>query len=562
MSLMSVLNLGKSALAVQQAAIQVTSNNVANAGNADYTREVPTLTPAGDQSANGLLFGSGVNLTSIQRQIDDALEGRLRDSTADAQSAQVTQQWLSQLESVFQSLSDTDLSTKMTAFSNAWSNLANKPQDASLRQIVLQDGQTLASAFRDARSQINKLQGDLDSRLGTAVGVANGLLDQVAQLNGQISQAEGGGASANSLRDQRDAILKQLSQYADIKVQDMGGGMVNVLVGSEAVVMGTTNRGLAVRQTSTAQGIQNQIVIKDDNTPLTVSSGELAALGSLREDFSGVASHLDGLAGNLIFELNKVYASGQGTEGFSQVTGGYAVNDASALLATAGLKFAPTSGSFVVHVKDKATGLVTSTLVPVDLDGQGGNDTSLTSLQDSLNGIAGVQASIVNGKLKIQSASPNLEFSFSDDSSGTLAALGINTFFTGSNASDIDVNAQLLASPGLLAAASNGEPADNQTALAVANLQSKALDGLQGSSLNDSYDAMITGIATATANANSNVQAAQTVTDTLSAQRESLSGVSLDEEAINLMREQQAFQGAAKIISAVNEMMQTLLQMT
>ena len=152
-----------------------------------------------------------------------------------------------------------------------------------------------------------------------------------------------------------------------------------------------------------------------------------------------------------------------------------------------------------------------------------------------------------------------MEISFSQDSSGTLAALGINSFFTGRDASDIALNAAIKDRPQLLAAAKNGEKGDNQTALAIAALESKAVAALNGASLKESYQNSVNGVATQASAARSNAEATRVVKETLEAQRESLSGVSLDEEAINLMRQQRAFQGAARVIAAVDEMMQTLL---
>src|SRR4051794_7089933 len=114
MSLIGALNVGKSALAVQQAAIQVTSNNIANAGNADYTRQNASVGPTRDQQiGQGLFVGTGVNLESISRQIDEALEGRLRGSVSDQEAADTTQQWLGRVESLFNELSDQDLSTQL-----------------------------------------------------------------------------------------------------------------------------------------------------------------------------------------------------------------------------------------------------------------------------------------------------------------------------------------------------------------------------------------------------------------------------------------------------------------
>src|SRR5213075_2708401 len=102
MSLIGALNIGKSALAVQQAALQVTGNNIANAGNADYTRQTPQLLANRDQQIQqGIFIGTGVNLSDISRQIDESLEQRLRGSVSDSESADTLQQWLGRVEATF-----------------------------------------------------------------------------------------------------------------------------------------------------------------------------------------------------------------------------------------------------------------------------------------------------------------------------------------------------------------------------------------------------------------------------------------------------------------------------
>ena len=154
MSLSGALNIGKSALAVQQAAIQVTGNNIANAGNADFTRQAASITPSGDrQMAPGVFIGTGVNLDAVRRQIDEALESRLRGSVSDNNAADLTEQWLGRVEAVFNELGDDDLSTRLSTFFGSWSNLANKPQDMGMRQVVLQEGAGVASWFNQLRNQ-------------------------------------------------------------------------------------------------------------------------------------------------------------------------------------------------------------------------------------------------------------------------------------------------------------------------------------------------------------------------------------------------------------------------
>jgi flagellar hook-associated protein 1 len=568
MSLMGTLQVGKSALAVQQAAIQVTGNNIANAGNPDYTRQVAEIDPSKDRKLQpGVFIGTGVDLSGIKRQIDEALNARLRAAVSDNQSADVTQQWLGRVESLFNELGDEDLSTQLSTFFNSWSNLANKPQDMALRQVVLQSGDSLASGITSLRQKLDGLQQDVDDRLRALAGDADQLAQQVADLNQQIVNAEGGssttGGGANGLRDKRDAVLKELSQLMDIKtVEDKG--VVNVYVGSEPLVVGTTNLGVGVKESADELGRPMlKVIFKSSNAQINIGSGQMGGLVGVRQEVAHVVQDTDNLAKNLIFELNKIHAAGQGLEGFGTVTATSAVDDTTVSLndPDSGLGFVPKNGSFVVHVKQKTSGLSTSTLVQVDLDGLNGNDTSLDDLAASLDAINGVSASITAGKLKIGVDSSDIEISFSQDTSGVLAAVGVNNFFTGSDARDIAVNATLKDKPALLAAAKNGNRGDNQTALAIAGLEWAKLGSLSGASLKETYQAMVNGVAVKAATANNNAQAAATVEETLTAQRESLSGVSLDEEAINLIRQQRAFQAASRIIAAVDEMFQTLLAM-
>ena len=569
MSLSATLNIGRSALATSQASLQTVGNNIANAGNVDYTRQVAHQTSAGDQQIKpGQFVGRGVTLDGISRQIDEALQGRLRASSSDSAAANQQQQWLGRVEAVFNELSDQDLSTGMSQFFNSWSELANKPQDQGLRQVVLQNGASLAEQFRSTRGRLGELYGDVDNRVVALAADADTLAGKIADLNKQILKAEGGvgntgGGQANGLRDQRDAVLSQLSDLIDIHTVEQQNGIVNVYVGSEPLVFDTHSRGITTKLDSVDGEPVAKIIDKSDGGELKLESGQLGALKKVRQTIKETIGGVDTLASNMMFELNKLHSAGQGLAGTTDVTGTATVQDPTAVLNSdrSGLKQLPANGSFVVHVKDKATGLVNSTLVQVDLDGRGGNDTTLNSLIGELNGIGSITASNAGGRLQIKADNQAVEISFSQDSSGTLAALGVGAFFTGRSARDIDVSQVLGSNPSLLAAAKNGQPGDNQTARAIAALESTSLKSLNGATLKESYQGVVNTIATKSATASNNAEAAKAVSETLAAQREALSGVSLDEEAINLMKYQRAFQASARLVTVVDELMQTLLQM-
>ncbi len=151
------------------------------------------------------------------------------------------------------------------------------------------------------------------------------------------------------------------------------------------------------------------------------------------------------------------------------------------------------------------------------------------------------------------------EVSFSDDSSGALAALGLNTFFAGEDASTITVNDVLLGDPRKLAAGADHLPGSNGTALALADLPDQAFTDLNGVSLRDFWLGQVASLAGRTAAAHDAVSSAQLVRESLSAQNQALSGVSLDEEAINLLTFQRQFQAAARFIAVIDETLQELL---
>ena len=349
MSINATLNLAGSAMALSQAMLQTTGNNIANAGNADYTREVASATPnASQQLTPGIFVGTGANLTGIQRQIDDALESRLRGSISDTQAATTTQQWLGQIQTAFNALGTSNLSTQESTFFNSWSSLANTPQDAGLRQVVLQNGDNLAQSLQQLRGQLTSIQSTAGSTVQSLVGQANNLAQQIADLNGQIVTAGGGSGGDNGLLDQRDAAIKQLSQLMNVQTVDQSGGAVNVYVGSEPLVINADNLGISVTQSvskgATTQGLVTYTpVFKNNGGTINITSGQLGALAGVQQQINGQLDSLDTHAHALIFELNKLHSSGQGLAGFSTVTAANAATNSAVALndPRSGLKFTP-----------------------------------------------------------------------------------------------------------------------------------------------------------------------------------------------------------------------------
>ncbi|MEX0585604.1 MAG: flagellar basal body rod C-terminal domain-containing protein, partial [Pirellulales bacterium] len=227
----------------------------------------------------------------------------------------------------------------------------------------------------------------------------------------------------------------------------------------------------------------------------------------------------------------------------------------------AGLAVTPTSGWFQVLVKKMITGLTRTSDLTIDLDGLG-DDTTLADVLDQLNAISGLSADLtVDGAVEIESLSPDEQFSFASDTSGTLAALGINTFFTGSGAATIGVNDAILSDPSKFAASSTGIGDGTDNALLLAQFLDRPLSASGGESLSILYDQLTGETAQASAEAHAVAEGFRVFEGTLEGQHLGISGVSLDEEAVRLITYQRAYQAAARYIATVSEMLEILVNL-
>lgn len=565
MSLTGALQIGRSGLLSQQAALEVTGNNLANVATRGYHRQTVSLSPALNQEIQqGVFVGRGVQIEAITRQIDEALEARLRSAVADQSRSSTSQELLSQVEAIQNEFSGVDLSTKLGEFFNAWSNLTNNPQDVSLRSLVLSESQTLANFVQGLRTDLTTLRTQTDKSTQSAVEAVNSLLNQVESLNERIAVSGGYAGGAAGLRDQRDVALEELAQYLDISTIESATGVVDVYVGSLPIVLNGKSRGVELQTRNIDGESTTQLVIADDKSPLDLSAGKLGALLSFREgDLAEAIGTIDNFANQLIWQVNRIHSQGQGVDLYQSVTGETKINDTTLALNDASLElpFTPGHGSFQVHVTQASTGQRIAATVRIDLDGiNAASDTTLDDVISQLNAMANLDASATaDGRLVIAGASGDFRVSFSDDSSGFLAAMGLNTFFTGSSGQDIGVNQALVQSPRLLAAAQGHVAGDNSNALAIAALREQPLDDLSGFSLSGYWNRHVEDYAARLSAARQQVSADTVVRENLAAQQQSISGVNADEEAIDLIRFQRAYQASARFLTVVDELMQTLL---
>ncbi len=422
----------------------------------------------------------------------------------------------------------------------------------------------MGSFVQDLRGNMLSLRDQVDESVDAAVASANQVLGRLAVINNEVARVENTNGQANSLRDERDALLAELSKYVDISTVEQRDGKVDVFVGSIPVILNGTNRGIQLKRTANGDDMNLQLVLRADGSPLPATAGEIKGLLEARESsVNGAMADLDDFAANLIHQVNLLHSQGQGTTGFESVTGVTRFENATAVLNSedALLAFNVKHGSFQVHLTQAQTGQRITTNIDVDLDGiDPTNDATLNSIATALNNVDNLSASVsASGQLVLQTSGSDFELSFSDDSSGFLAVAGINTFFTGKDGATIDINQIISNDPGKVAVTQGHVPGGNTNALALSSLRSESLSDLGGISLTEQWNRHIEEYAGRLGQARSTFEADVIVQSSLNAQQQAISGVNSDEEVINLSSYQRAFQGSARFLSVVDEMMQTIL---
>jgi len=568
MSLTSSIQMASASLQANDIALQVVGQNIANANTPGYLRETVNLTPGPNQNQGGLILGTGVHVLSVTQQVDNFLEGQLRNANSSQSSADTLKSTYTQLENIVGALnSGSNLSSAMNQFFSSIANVLNQPSSPSVRQAAVLQGQALAQTINGMANQTVQQRSSIDDQISSMAAQINGLTNQIAQLNTQIADVTGGlqsASTANGLTDQRNQAVNTLSQLINVQVTTEKNGSISIFSGNNNLVAEGSAQQIVVAHSADRGITVSTLEVEGTNDPLQPTSGELQGLIGSRDDvLGGFQDQLNSFAATLTNEFNKVYSGGQGTSAYTTTTSLNAVNDPNASLSNSsltGLAFTPTNGSFQIITTNTQTGVSTTNNVPVSLLGSG-HDTTLNSLAAEINGVSGLSAQVANGTLTIASTGPNTQFAFAADTSGTLAALGINTFFTGSQAGSIGVSNTLLQDPTKFAASSKGVGTDTTNAQTLANFLTLPLATQNGATIQTLYNGITASVTQNSANATAAANAADTLQSTLASQERSVSGVNVDDEVVNMMTYQPAYQASAKYISTLDSLLNMLVQL-
>lgn len=468
--LFNALNAARTSLEVNQKSIEVVGNNISNVNTEGYSRQYTDLTPYPSVNFGDFFVGQGVRVTDVRRDHDVFVQNQLVEKSADFGYQNAQSRPLSELERVL-TITEDNIATDIDELFDSWQELSASPSDLVLRDVVIQRGEVLSQSFNNTINDLNTVQDNINDTIISKVEDINSKITEIADLNDRIMQIEINGAQANSARDRREGLAKELAENIGAQSYFSSNGMLVVqLPGGLPLVQGTETMSLAAVTTGSSLDIELTAAGVVRTLDQRNMGGEFQGLLYLRDTFiPALEDDLDRLAYEVSVQVNTQHAAGAGLD---SITGRIFFTDPPNLAA----------------------------LPPTD---------------------------------------PWLDAARAISISPTLIAEQIAT-------------AQAPTPPDLVA------PGDNRNALLLADLdESYLINGIDN--FNSFYGKITARVGIETNQNELSRQGAEDSVVQLENLRDSLAGVSLEEEMIELIQFQRGFESSAKFLTTVDEMMDTVL---
>lgn len=614
-----LFGIGTSALNANQRALDTTGHNIANVNTEGYSRQRAELVSRGGQFSGAGYIGKGVDTSTVRRMYDQFLQTQLRNNTTAEAYYSTRHEYLGRVDNL---LADPDagLAPGLQDFFSAVQQVADDPTASADRTVLISEAESLVDRFRFLDRRLSEQQTVVNGQIGTAIEEVNAHAQSIARLNQQIIAAEGRGQPPNDLLDQRDQAVLELSRFVDVQIVEQDNGALNVFIGNgQGIVLGQKAQALA--DVSPQPGLPREVRFGgEDGMDVTrlITGGRLGGLLELRSSVLDEArGELGRAALGMAVAFNNQHQAGLDRNG---EPGGafFDVPTPEVLTATGTTADEPTvaidrgnlaeltaddyrlswdDGASEWQLRKEPDGSVLATAagggtinaagleITAPPAGSAGDSFVIRPTRDAASRIgvditdpekvaaAAAMLPTVPDGTEVESlsvvdpgdyqswanwggAAPgDIVFNqsdFSEMSEGVWRAErdGVEIIVRGSQPADGDVRIARNEAFGV---------GDNRNALGLSNVQSTQYLDDGSTSLEGAYNSLVGKVGTQTRQAEVAANAQAQLLADAQAQRDSVSGVNLDEEAANLMRYQQAYQASAQVISITNTLFDTLI---
>ena len=617
------LEIGKKGILAHQQALYVTGHNLDNAGNEGYSRQrvemsafEPLYMPALNRAETPGQIGQGVMVERIERIRDQLLDKRIIAQASAEGYWDARDPYIRMMDQLYLEPGSNSIRSKMDSFWDAWQELSTYPADSAPRTAVLERGKTLMDGIHHRYEGLKMLQTQADEDIQFTVAQLNDLSGQIASLNGDIQRIRAQGDNPNDLMDRRDLLVDKLSAIIDVTVDNRDPDEFMVHTGGHILVQGQIGRRFDIEKGIETEGYA-RILWQDTRREMRPERGSLGALIELRDvTLEREIQTLDNMTMNFIDLVNEIHRDAYGANGttglnfFSEypfvtnVNGNYdrsgdGVFDSSYIYRINGtntLEARAQTGLEGVITLSAANGDVRVPYYPTD---------TVSDIVTRINNSGAEVAARLNreGRLSLKGTpaeaagtvreNPDFVIRHVEDSghfltgyAGLLAASGPEGAYDWGRADAVDslaggvtdyavapvanpsgwieVNPALLKDPSAVAAGfgvngRSANPGNGDAAAAIASIRNtQVMVGKLGTF--DDYFADAAGrIGLLGEQSGRNLDTQNLIMKELRGMRQSISGVNINEELTNMIRFQQGYNAAARFITTINSMLDTII---
>ncbi|WP_032115310.1 flagellar hook-associated protein FlgK [Candidatus Arsenophonus nilaparvatae] len=543
----SLMNTAMSGLKTAQTALATISSNIANAKVEGYHRQTITLATDGSSTNNV----NGVKVAGIQREYDEFINTNYNKSLTKQSELKVYADYALQLDKLM-SASDTDLASSVTEFFSSLQMLSTDAASEPLRNVVVNKSQALVNRFKSVEQQFNAMERQLNGNIGMIADKVSQLAQQVANLNGEITKVKGlQGNVPNEILDRRDQLARELSAVVGINVVAHGETInINLTNGLSLVNGNKANKIFA--QPSAADpnhitlGYDDGMTIRREIDYASVTGGQLAGALAVRDEvLQPNRQKINHLGLVLAESVNQVQQGGYDLQG----------NAGQALFKTGQPTIVANQqnqGSSDFSAQFTNTTQVKGIDYAMTFDGNNWQVTELATKQPVT--VTVTPASSTNGT-KLTFAGMEIEVAT------TSTPQAGDQFIIKPVEGVIDGLSVVMTNPtGIAAAGQAGTgQADNSNIKEILALQDKKLiDGR--STYSKAYTSVVSDIAAKANQAKVDVKAQSVITDSYYQKQQSIAGVNLDEEYLEMTRMQEFYMSNAKVVQVANSLFETLMR--
>lgn len=606
MGIFATLYQGVSGLKASEIQISTTGNNITNANSTFYTRQRAVQTNAGYYNGyGGIELGMGTRIDTIVRLHDEYSYAKLKDSSTKLEYTNYMKTKLEEIAKRFPDIQTDGILADLEAYNAAWNSFATSPNDGALKENLITVTQTLTEHMNKAYADIVKMEQSINEDIVMTVDEINRIGKEIANINKEIARQEILVTDhANALRDKRDELeltlsklvgeitSKEIIEQNSMLESTMTDGGTHYVMSIQGLLLvdGTEFHPLQLITDEVTnshkvvyQGIDEKIIDLTEK----ITGGKLGAQLDLRgrrydektqtwsngliQDYKNM---LNTFAKTFMTYTNNIYAqsakSSLSSDHFSLLQ-----NNTVLMNYDKNIQI----GSFDIVIYDEKGVEATRKTINIDVNTtmqdiinqissntDDNNDlNNQNDLDDHVSAIFSYDGIKNQGQFQINLINPGFKIAIEDNGTNFPGAFNIGGLFTGTNANNIAVKGEYIKDPSLLRGSKNGSDGDNEIANAIVQLQYEEInfynaDGTVDKKSIDGYYRLFTGKIGADGEANNNTHDTNTTLYNSSYEEfQSLNGVNTNEELAKLIQYQTSYGAASKVVTTVDQMLDTLL---